>query len=106
MATSIVEMAKKMRFKEKLVDWLAHRLPPCKEVTRMASEAMDRKLPWRQKIEMKLHFMICAWCLRYFQQLQLMREMAHQQSSQAENMDSFLSPEARERMKRKLDMPS
>ena len=93
-----------------LVAWLARRLPTCKEVTRMASDAMERKLPLRQRIEMKLHFLICALCLRYFKQLQFMREIARQHVAQVEDAasstTSSLSPEARKRMKRRLDMPS
>lgn len=106
MVTPKIETANNMIIKEKLLDWLTHRLPPCKEITRMVSEAMDRKLPLRQRIQMRLHLMICAYCMRYFQQLQLMRETARLHSAQAENSDSSLSSEARERMKRTLYRPS
>lgn len=91
-----------MHVKKRLIDWLARRLPPCKEVARMASDSMDRKLPLSQKIRMRLHFMICKWCLRYFKQLQFMSEIAHQHDEQSteEKSSPSLSPEARERMKR------
>lgn len=96
-------MTLKMRFKI----WLAHKLPTCKEVTRMASDVMDRRLPLKQRIQMKLHFMTCSLCLRYFQQLQLMREMAHQQAGQIEEMNSSANPSlpsaTRERFKRMLN---
>jgi hypothetical protein len=97
-----------MKMKEMLMAWLARRLLTCQEVTRMASEAMERKLPLRQRIDMKLHFLICALCLRYFKQLQFMREIARQRAAQAEDAASStatsLSSEARERMKRRLGM--
>ena len=72
----------------------------------MASDSMERRLPLRQRIEMKFHFLICTWCLRYFQQLQFMRDVARQHAQPAEDEQhppvSALSPEARERMKRSL----
>ncbi len=95
-----------IKMKQTVIEWLARRLPTCKEVTRMASDTMERKFALRQRIEMKLHFMVCAWCLRYFKQLQLMRELAHQHETQTANEPpvptSSLSPQARERMKRSL----
>jgi hypothetical protein len=99
-----------MKMKEKLAAWLARRLPTCKEVTRLASDAMERKLPLRQWLDMKLHFLICAACLRYFKQLQFMREIARQHEAQAgdtaSSSNTSLSSEARERMKRRLDISS
>jgi len=95
-----------MHLKEQFINFLARRLPTCKEVTRMASDSMEQKLPLRQRINMKLHFMICVWCLRYFKQLQFMREAIHQRDAHAtgekSSSTSSLSSEARERMKRTL----
>lgn len=72
----------------------------------MASDAMDGKLPLKQRIQMKLHFMTCSLCLRYFQQLQLLREMAHRQTAQIEernpSANASLSSATRERFKRML----
>lgn len=93
-----------MRVKKLLVEWLARRLPTCKEVTRLASDAMERKLPLRQWAAMKLHFMICAWCLRYFKQLHLMQEIARPHAESPP--PSRLSSEARARLKQKLDSHS
>ena len=99
-----------MRLKEKLVEWLARHLPTCKEVTRLASDAMERKLPLRQRIDMKMHFLICAACLRYFKQLHFMKEIASQHESQAveaaTSPDATLASEARARIKRRLDIAS
>ena len=98
-----------MHLKERLIDWLAQRLPTCKEVTRMASDSMDRKLSLRHKISMKLHFIICEWCLRYFKQLQSMREIAYRHDEQTigeKSSPAFsLSSGARERMKRQPGTP-
>ncbi len=94
-----------MKLKDKLIRWLALRLPACKEVTRMASEAMERKLPLRQRIDMRLHLMICALCMRYVKQLQFMRDAVRQHAAQIETgaaPPATLSHDARDRMKQRL----
>jgi hypothetical protein len=95
-----------MKLKEKMVRWLALRLPACKEVTRMASDAMERKLPLRQRLDMKLHLLICTLCMRYVKQLQFMRDAVQQRAAQIEDgaaPPAVLSHDARERMKQKLN---
>lgn len=73
----------------------------------MASDAMERKPSLKQRIQMKLHFMTCSLCLRYFQQLQLLREVAHQQAARIEerhpSANTSLSSATRERLKRMLN---
>lgn len=95
-----------MKLKNEMVNWLARRLPTCKEVTRMASDAMERSMPLRRRIEYKLHLMICSWCMRYVQQLGTMREVAHQHGAKMETgaapPAAQLSGDARERMKQAL----
>jgi hypothetical protein len=95
-----------MKLKDTMIFWLARRLPTCKEVTRMASDSMERKLSLRQRFEMRLHLLICALCMRYVKQLQFMHDAARQHAAEIENAGSLpasaLSNEARERMKRSL----
>lgn len=95
-----------MKLKNEMANWLARRLPTCKEVTRMASDQMERSLPLRRRIEYKLHLMICSLCMRYVQQLQTMHEIAHQHGvkmeTDATRPAAQLSNEARERMKRAM----
>jgi len=95
-----------MKLKNEFVDWLARRLPACKEVTRMASDVMEHNISLQRRIEYKLHLMICSWCMRYVQQLETMREVAHQHTAKmgtgAAPPASQLSGDARERMKQAL----
>ncbi len=95
-----------MKLKNEMLNWLGRRLPACKEVTRLASEAMEHKLSLRQRLTVKLHLMICSLCLRYVRQLEIMREVAHQHTTAmkagAAKPSSHLSRDARERMKRAL----
>ena len=95
-----------MELKDRMIRWLALRLPTCKEVTRMASEAMERKLPLRQRLDMKLHLLICSLCMRYVKQLQFMRDAVQQRAAQIEtgtpSPPTALSKETRERFKQSL----
>ena len=50
----------------------------CKQVTHLLSEAQDRALPWKEKIPLKFHLMICVGCARFGQQLDFLRQAAQQ----------------------------
>lgn len=68
----------------------------------MASDAMERKLPLRQRLEMKLHLLACTLCQRYVRQLQFMRDAFQQYAAEIESgaaPPAVLSDSARERMK-------
>ena len=56
-------------------------LPTCKEVSRLTSQAMDENLPWTKRLGMRLHLMMCVWCRRNSEQLQLVRDLARKQSA-------------------------
>ena len=46
----------------------------CKEVTRLASEKLDRPLSLRERIEFRMHLMMCVACTRFDTQMQFMRK--------------------------------
>lgn len=56
-----------------IVTFLARMTPACKEVTALASESMDRPLPFSTRIKLQLHCWICEACARYRNQLRLIR---------------------------------
>jgi len=77
----------------------------CREVTRLVSESLDRELPLRQRMSMKMHLMMCKLCSRYSKQLAGLREAVRLHSVREEDIDSYpasLSSEARERIKQAL----
>ncbi len=77
----------------------------CREVTRLVSESMDSSLPWRKRIGIRLHFMMCISCTRYHRQLLLIRELIRNYLSEEESATDVrdkLSPESRQRMKQAL----
>jgi len=76
----------------------------CSEVTRLVSESMDRKLPFYQRVGIRLHLSMCRFCSRYRKQLLFMKEALTRcnESDCPEDVYGPLSEEARERMKQAL----
>jgi len=76
----------------------------CKAVTRMVSESMDRKLPFYQRIGIRMHLLMCKLCSRYRRQLSFLRETIRLQAASSEDIESaiVLPPGARERIKRSI----
>ena len=74
--------------------------PSCKQASRLQSEGMDHPLTFLESFGLRIHIFLCKWCRRYGEQLKFLRSAAHQ----CENHQSAqkLSPEARERIKQKL----
>jgi hypothetical protein len=64
---------------------------------------MDRKLSLLERLGLRLHLLLCQWCRRYGAQLKFLRSAAHQCEEHLEReLPQRLSPEARERIKQKL----
>ena len=77
--------------------------PGCREATRLQSEAMDRPLPLRKRIGLKIHLVLCRWCRRYGKQIGFLRSVAHEHEKHEETLPSqTLRPEVKERMKQRL----
>lgn len=89
-----------------LRNWLIRNTPTCREVIRILSDEMDRPIPIRRWITVRLHFLICVWCVRYHDQIGLMRTLLRSKEPDFPTGDSKagsgarLSDEARERLKR------
>lgn len=78
----------------------------CKEITALVSESMDRRLPFGQRLAVRLHLMICSFCSRYRRQLLAVcafvgRYVEEMESSKGLNPFS-LSEEARSRIRQAL----
>jgi len=54
------------------VIWVWNHTPHCDEMSRLASQSLDGHLPWNTRARMRLHFLVCVWCKRYFQQLRVL----------------------------------
>jgi len=74
--------------------------PSCKDVTRMMSEAMDRRLPLRQRLAIYLHRLICVWCDRYYRQIHSLRDHSKSLHLHLENLsEEKLSPDVKSKIK-------
>lgn len=48
----------------------------CEEITRLASEGMDRPLGLRERAGMKLHMMMCDGCSNFARQMKTLRTIS------------------------------
>jgi hypothetical protein len=76
----------------------------CKEATQLALEKHERHLSWRERLGLRIHYLICDACARFAQQMQFLRQTARRygERHQAEEQDTVLTPEAKKRIRAKL----
>ena len=79
----------------------------CKEVSRLVSESLDRKLPFWKRVSVWIHLRLCRLCQGFRKDLLKIRDSARQHPNDikmdANEPDSALSEEARERIQRALE---
>lgn len=67
---------------------------------------MERQLTVRERILVKLHLWVCAWCQWYMEHLLTIRDTLRARGAEPAEINFSstpgLSPEARERLKRNL----
>jgi hypothetical protein len=89
------------KLKHSIRYWLLRRLPTCQQTVEKISQSMERSLSLQERINLKLHLWICAWCQWYLEHLDLIRETARGKADEPIS-DAGLSDEARERIRRRL----
>lgn len=82
--------------------FLLRRLPACKEMVALMSQSMERPLTLRERVLLKLHLWVCAWCVFYLEQLRLLRASLRAAKPVGEYPVASLSADARERIKNAL----
>jgi len=76
-------------------------MPTCRQVARLQSDALDRRLSLSKRFGLRLHLLLCKWCRRYGKQIRFLRRAAREHSDELnEAAPRRLSSEARERLKR------
>jgi hypothetical protein len=79
----------------------------CKEVCRLISESLDRKLPWHQRVQMRVHLLLCSACSCFQRQMQFLRRAARFRAVTGKNVGPApalgLSPDRKENMKGTLN---
>jgi hypothetical protein len=61
-------------WKTKVVMFIAEHTPKCHDITRLISQSMDRPLPLKTRLSMRVHYAICVWCERYRDHLLVLRK--------------------------------
>jgi Putative zinc-finger len=79
-------------------------LPPCKEIAKIISASLDRKLTFRERLILKLHLAACEPCVRYMDQSHFLSNAVHQIEDELKSdlYSGRLSDEARDRIKNML----
>ncbi|HSH96377.1 MAG TPA: hypothetical protein VK968_19675 [Roseimicrobium sp.] len=88
---------------EKFVIFMWKITPDCAEMSRLSSKGLDQPLGFRMWLRMRLHFIICVWCRRYYKQLRFMHHAApglHDHGPEGTRVG--LSADAKKRLKESL----
>jgi hypothetical protein len=90
-------------FKERCGVWVWQHTPHCREILRLASQALEQPLTFRTRLKMSLHFLICVWCERYVKQLKFLHQAGPHAGHRDETLPGRgLSAEARRRIVQNL----
>lgn len=73
----------------------------CRETTELASRAMDERLPFSDRVALRMHLAICRNCARFNRQLQHMRRLFREETAAGDDA-AGLTPEARARIETEL----
>jgi hypothetical protein len=85
--------------------WLLRTLQPCQAILPVMSESLERRLGLVERIKLRLHLLLCAWCARYLKQIELLRQAVSQiEFTSAEDKADYpkLTDEARQRISESL----
>ena len=78
-------------------------MPSCRDISQLISAGMDRNLPLRKRLSIRLHVSMCGFCRRYEKQLHLLRDgVGHYADPDANVVEKSLSPAARARLEKGL----
>jgi hypothetical protein len=99
----LFEMRWRLAIFRRVAPWIARLSVPCPEIARLASASCDRPLTWRERMRMRLHYLICDWCRRYNGQLRALHDWAPQLAERAPQWKRRRMPEeVRLRLKERL----
>jgi predicted anti-sigma-YlaC factor YlaD len=80
---------------------------PCREMTRLASESLDRDLGRAERLALRSHLLYCAACRRYARQIVFLRAALRRFASRVETDQPLPGPglpaDVRDRIKRAME---
>jgi len=76
----------------------------CKQTARLVSMSHDKRLSWRERLQVRFHLLVCDACRNFRQQMRFLREATRHLAQAQPELDNRirLSPDALERMTRAL----
>jgi hypothetical protein len=75
----------------------------CREVIRLCSQALDRRLTFPERVSLWVHFLLCSYCRNYMRQIRLLRRCARHMSKRADcNLEDRLPSRSASRIKNRL----
>ena len=78
-------------------------MPSCRDISQLISAGMDRNLPLRKRLSIRLHVSMCGFCRRYEKQLHLLRKgVGHYADPDANVIEKSLSTAAKEKLEKAL----
>lgn len=78
-------------------------MPSCRDISQLVSDGMDRNLPLRKRLSIRLHVSMCGFCRCYEKQLHLLHEsVGHYADPDANVVEKSLSPAAKEKLEKAL----
>jgi hypothetical protein len=82
--------------------WHSQRFP-CREVIRLGSQAMDKRLTFPERVSLWGHSLLCSYCRNYIRQIGLLRRCARQMGGLAGSaFQPGLPPGSAARIKKRL----
>jgi hypothetical protein len=69
----------------------------CRDTVRLLSEGRDRRLPWRTRISLRLHMLVCKMCQIYGAQFNALGRVCREAGARAEDECPACLPEERKR---------
>ncbi len=78
----------------------------CREISKLVSESMERKLSFREWLELRMHLVMCSVCNGFAKQVRFLRLAARRGAQRFHDSQTDaevkLSPEARARIRASL----
>lgn len=75
----------------------------CRDATRLASEALDRRLALRERVGLTVHLALCGLCRRHAAQIDFVRRAVARLGARSGDLGAGLSAGGRDRIRRRLN---
>lgn len=75
----------------------------CKQASELLSRGMDEKLPWRKRLALRMHLLVCDGCSSFISQITFLRKVVRHHRDCPPCDSLRLSEEARQRIYRAME---